>query len=172
MSRIYTLPLTLRLHMMKKSQINSFNRHLCSSTHMLPNNLTLHPQNEFHHRQRNQTASLIDSRKFFTPPFYTWRSYTTKKKPPNFNNNPASSGNGDDDDHLFEDENLEVFDEGDDFADAGASKDAAKNSVPSINTVPDYFPKVPMIATAYPVFPKFMSNSINTIENQLIISFS
>lgn len=155
MSRICTLPLTLRLHMVKKLQINTFNRNLCNSTRLLTNNLTLKPQSEFHHRQAHQITSLFDSRKFYTPPIneqIAWRSYATQGNPPNSNNKPASSGN-DDDDHLYEDEDLAVFDEGDDEIEY---KSDDKKSVPSINTVPDYFPKVPIIATAYPVFPKFM----------------
>lgn len=154
MSRICTLPLTIRLHMVKKLQINSFNRNLCSSSHLLTNNLTLKSQSEFHHK----TVSLFDSRKFYTPPInanIAWRGYGSQRSPPNSNNKPASSGN-DDDDHLYEDEDLAVFDEEDDDIETEVLKNDDQKSVPSVNTVPDYFPKVPMIATSYPVFPKFM----------------
>lgn len=154
MSRICTLPLTLRQHMVKKLQINSFNRNVCSSSRFLTNNLTLKPQNEFHH----QTVSLSDSRKFYAPPIsahVAWRGYGSQRSPPNSNDKPASSGN-DDDDHLYEDEDLAVHDEEDDGVDPEVYVKDDKKSVPSINTVPDYFPKVPMIATSFPVFPKFM----------------
>lgn len=144
--------------MVKKLQVNSFNRNVCSSSRLLTNNLTSKPQSVFHHRQAHQITSLFDARKFYTPPIdahIAWRTYATQGSPPNSNNKPASSGN-DDDDHLHEDEDLAVFDEGDDEIDSEVFKNDEKKSVPSINTVPDYFPKVPMIATAYPVFPKFM----------------
>lgn len=155
MSRICALPLTLRLHMVKKLQINTSNRSLCISSRFPTNNLTSKSQSEFHH----QAPTLFDSRKFYTPPIQAhiaWRGYGTQTSPPNSNNRPASSGN-DDDDHLYGDEDLAVFDEDeDDDIDAEMYRSDDEKSVPSVNTVPDYFPKVPMIATSYPVFPKFM----------------
>lgn len=174
MSRICALPLTLRQYMVKKLHVNSFNRNLSNSSRSLANTLTLNPQSEFHQRyQRSQNVSLIDLKNFYTPPLHAcnaWRGYGTQNKPPNFNNKPASSGN-DDDDHLHEDEELDFIEETDDEPgeytdhenegeldeeDTLLNLEGKKNSVPSTNTVPDYFPKVPMIATAFPVFPKFM----------------
>lgn len=174
MSRICTLPAMLRQHVVQKLHANSFNRNLCNSSRLLTKSLTLNRQSEFQHRETYQNASLFDPRKFYSPPMHTqnaWRRYSTQNKPPaNFSNRPASSGN-DDDDHLHEDEELDFIEETDeelgeytDHDDDGGELDeeyllnleGKKNSVPSTNTVPDYFPKVPMIATPFPVFPKFM----------------
>lgn len=118
--------------------------------------LTLNAQSEFHHRQTNQIASLFDTGTFSIPPIYTqntWRHYSTKGKPPIFDDN--------DNDNLHEGDEFELIDESDDDADIEDEDiinqvSGKKNSVPSTNTVPDYFPKVPMIATPFPVFPKFM----------------
>lgn len=173
MSRICTLPLTLRQHMVKQLHVNSFNRNLCNSSRLLTKTLTLNAHSELHQRyQTYQNASIFDASKFYTPPINAqnaWRHYGSQSKPPNFNSKPASSGN-DDDDHLHEDEELDFIEEEDepgeytDHDDGGELDEeyllnlegSKKNSVPSTNTVPDYFPKVPMIATAFPVFPKFM----------------
>lgn len=152
MSRICALPLTLRLHMVKKLQINSFNRNLSTSSRFLTNNLTLKAQGEFRHR----AVSLCDARKFYAPPnteHISWRGYGTPRSPPDDNKPPASSSN--DDDPLYQEEDLDVFDEDSDVYDSVHKADDTE-SVPSLNTVPDYFPKVPMIATSFPVFPKFM----------------
>lgn len=92
-------------------------------------------------------------RQFYTSTIacnYSWRNYSTQKPPQNAGNNAASSGG--DDDHLHEDDVFEVYSE--DEVEAEATEGA--KGVPSTNTVPEYFPRVPMIATSYPVFPKFM----------------
>lgn len=181
MNRICTLPLILRPYTVQKLQGNSFNRNFSNSSRLLAKTLTLNPQSEFYYqRQTYQNASLFDSRKFHTPPMDTknaWRRYSTQNKPPNFNSKPASSGNDDDDNHLHEDEELDLEKTDDEFSEYTdddvelddhdldddevdeeylSNLENMKKSVPSTNTVPDYFPKVPMIATAFPVFPKFM----------------
>lgn len=149
MSRIYTLPLALRQFTVKSFRINSFNRQLSYSTQLLAQNLTSNVHNEFHNRQTNGIISLGNQQQLYSSAFgskYSWRTYTTKSPPPQ-----SSSSSGKDDDPVFNDEDLDMFSD-----DSDDGYDDAVKSVPSIHIVPEYFPKVPLIATSYPVFPKFM----------------
>lgn len=155
MSRICTLPLVLRQLTIKNVRINSFNRNLSYSTRLLSQNLTSNPTSGFHNRKATGIISLSTQNTFNLPVInvnYSWRNYASQKPPPNSNDKPAAAGGGGDDDHLYEDDNMEVYSEDDGEEEAKEGQ----GGVPSTNTVPDYFPKVPMIATAYPVFPKFM----------------
>lgn len=155
MSRICTLPLTLRLHAVKSFPINTCSRHLSYSSQLLSQNLTSKWSNEFHHSNSKSIISSCGQRKFYSPAFgtnFSWRSYATQNPPPNSNDRPASSGA--DDDPLYLDDELDVYSE--DESDLDDVVDASKSGLPSTNTVPDYFPKVPLIASSYPVFPKFM----------------
>lgn len=153
MSRICGLSLTLRQCTMKNVRINTLNRNFSYSTHLLSTNLTSIQAHEFHNQRINGIISTITQQKFDLPvnnKRFSWRNYTTNKPPPNSNDDPASS-DGSDDDHLYEDDNMDVYSEDEDD-----DENKKKSGVPSVNTVPEYFPKVPMIATAYPMFPTFM----------------
>lgn len=155
MSRIFGLPLMLRQYTVKNLRINSLNRNLSYSTRLSVQNLTSIQQNEFRNSAATGVISLNDrfQRQFNTSTIacnYSWRNYSTRKPPQNNNNNAASSG--DDDDHLHEDDVFEVYSEDE----LDAEETEGTKGVPSTNTVPEYFPRVPLIATSYPVFPKFM----------------
>lgn len=147
----------LRQYTIKNLRINSFNRNLSYSSCLSLQNLTSNPQNKFHQSATIGITSLGDryQRQFHAQGIsctYSWRNYSNQRPPKNSNKNQASSGDSDDD-HLFEDDNFEVW--SDEELETGQNG-KTKDGVPSTNTVPDYFPRVPMIATSYPVFPKFM----------------
>lgn len=150
MSRICTLSLTLRHFAIKNVMVNSCHRNLSSSSR-LTQHLTLKTHSEF----RNSSSSFIchraGSRTFLVPTIstgYSWRGYAEQNK--NNNNKPASAG---DDDPLCEDDAFEVFSETDSDDDTLVS--GKKSDVPATNTVPDFFPIVPLVATSFPIFPKF-----------------
>lgn len=149
MSRICTLPLALRQFTVKSFRINSSNRQLSYSARLLAQNLTSNLHNEFHNRQKNGIISLGTQQNLYSSGFgnkYSWRSYATNKPP------PQSSSSGNDDNSMFNDEDLDdMFSD-----DCDDEQDETVKNVPSIHIVPEYFPKVPLIATSYPVFPKFM----------------
>lgn len=146
----------VRQYAAKNLRITSLNGNLSYSSRLSLQNLTSNPQSEFHNCATAGIIPIADrfQRKFNAPAIngtYSWRNYSTQKPPQGSNNNPASSGN-DDNDHLYETDEFDVFSE--DEVETETAE--ANKGVPSTNTVPDYFPRVPMIATSYPVFPKFM----------------
>lgn len=150
MSRICALPLMFRYYMVKNVRINSlqlpsYNRNLCYSSRST-SNITSNPQAEFH----NRTVSGISlygnrSQRNFNVPainYNSWRDYSGKP--------PFSSSEVNDDD-LYQDDDLDWY------SDDQTDDENLKKSVPStIPDVPEYFPRVPMIATSFPIFPKFM----------------
>ncbi|XP_031621137.1 lon protease homolog, mitochondrial [Contarinia nasturtii] len=157
MSRICAVPLMLRQYMAKNLRVNAFNRNLCYSSRFSSQNLTSNPQSEFHNRKaigiisfgdRFQSNLLAQTNNWNN----SWRNYSAQT-PPDGNNNSASSG-GFDDDHMFESDNFNLFSEDESDDDEVFLND--KKGVPSTTTVPEFYPRVPLIATTYPVFPKFM----------------
>lgn len=157
MSRICALPSMLRQYAIKNSRITSISRNFSYSSSLTTQTLTSNTQNEFHnpkpfgiisigdHFQRKFNGSIISRR-------YTWRNYSTKGSSSSSNNNPASSGD-DYDDPLFQDDKFDMWSDTDSDDERMMN---SKKSVPSTNTVPDFVPNVPLIATSFPVFPKFM----------------
>lgn len=152
----------LRQYTVKNLRINSFNRNLSYSSRLSQQNLTSSSKSEFHNCATSGIISFGDrfQRKFDVPAIscnHSWRNYSAQKPPQNSNNNnnPASSG-GDDNGGakpLHENDALGSCSDDEDEIEVD---EIAKPKLPSTNTVPDYFPRVPMIATSYPVFPKFM----------------
>lgn len=153
MSRIVNLPLALRQLCVKNQRITSINRNFSYSSRLSSTNLTSN-QTEFHNRA-NSIITLGDNfhNKFVAPRIITgnWRNYSNQKPTNNSNGKPASSNN--DDDPIFDDEEFEVYSS--DEEDSMALFSKATKNVPSVNTVPDYFPRVPFFTTSYPIFPKF-----------------
>lgn len=152
MSRMCALSLALKQCGLKNVRINLFDRNVCCTSRLSSQYITSNRTREFHNRPTFDISSLGQcfKKQFHTPATvtsYSWRNYSTQNPPPNSNDNPASAGGNDD--HFFEDDNFNVHSEDDE------EEDVAKNML-STNTVPDYFPRVPLIATSYPVFPKFM----------------
>lgn len=172
MSRICALPFMLRQHSFKNLRITSSSRYLSYSPRLLSQNLTSTPQCEFHNnRPTSGRISLLSGRKFDSPAInaiYSWRNYSSEK--PTNKNNPASSdgskpASSDDgkpavrfiDEYSDSSDDWSSDDDDMRFSDRGFKiSNSMEKSVPSTNTVPDYFPQVPMIATPYPLFPKFM----------------
>lgn len=75
--------------------------------------------------------------------FFQLRNYS--KKPPSSDDFERALDEHDSDDSEFEDGINEMF-----------TKSNEKPNVPSVHSVPPYFPKIPVIASSFPVFPKFM----------------
>lgn len=150
MNRLVSLPLIFRQIQLKQCNIHSSKRNLSYTTRILTQNLTSNLHSEF----RKQKASGISVQNRLIPNSlvidnFQWRNYSSNKPPSNRNDGSSAASGGNDGD--FDDEIDDWTDE--------ETEDKPKTifkSVPSTNTVPDFFPKVPMIATAYPVFPKFM----------------
>lgn len=155
MSRMCGVPRALKQYGLKNLQINSFDQHLKCTSRLSSQYLTSNQQREFHNRPSFGVIPFGQGfkKQFHTPAIVTsfsWRNYSTQTPPSNSNNNPASAGGNDD--HLYEDDEFAVYSEDD----AEEETTEGVKNVPSTNTVPDYFPRVPLIATAFPVFPKFM----------------
>lgn len=153
MNRLVSLPLIFRQIQAKQCNIHSSKRNLSYTTRILTQNLTSNSHSEFHKRKASDISvqNRLITNSIVTDNF-KWRSYSTNKPPSNQSSGSAAATGGDD--SNVHDDELDWDDETDDETD-GETK-TVYESVPSINTVPDFFPKVPMIATAYPVFPKFM----------------
>lgn len=83
----------------------------------------------------------------------SWRNYSAEKPP---NNSASSGGKFDDDgfDDIISDDEFKIYSEDEDDEELFLSD--IKKNVPSTNTVPEIYPRVPLIATSFPVFPKFM----------------
>lgn len=147
----------LRQNTLKILRVNSSIRNISYTSSSPSQNLTSSRQSEFHNLK---TTGIIGSNEYFRSKFHSpviggyqsWRNYSARK-PSNNNNNPASAGSNDDN-HLYEDDDFDVYSSDDDNDE---KKEAVnKWGVPSTTTVPDHFPRVPIIVTHYPVFPKFM----------------
>lgn len=153
MSRICALPLMLRQYTLKNARISSIGRNFTYSSSLSAQNLTSNYQNEFHNPK---TIGVISTRDYYRRPIvnrnFSWRNYSSQKPSSNSSSNPASAG-GSDDGHVYDSDGFEVYSE--DEVDEEVAENMQK-SVPSTSTVPDFFPKVPLIATSFPVFPKFM----------------
>lgn len=143
MNKIVSLPLTAR-HRLAQNGLNSIKkRYFNNSTHIFAQRLTSnYGKTLFHHpfkyEDRNFSQFALTT---------TIRNFATQN-PSDASNRSAAGGS--DDDHLYEDDSNVVFASDEEEPDDGYA------TVPSTSTVPEFFPKVPMIATHYPVFPKFM----------------
>lgn len=84
---------------------------------------------------------------FGSLPTFSSRNFSVKKPS---DANASSAAGDDDDDHLYEDDASGVWQSDDEATEERCA------GVPTTSTVPEFFPKVPLIATHYPVFPKFM----------------
>lgn len=89
---------------------------------------------------------------------FQWRHYALwGKSPPagakgdQGGSSAASSGDGDGDDNSWKHPPYDLDEYDDEFSD-----DEKADNLVVPRAVPDFFPRVPIIATAYPVFPKFM----------------
>lgn len=108
---------------------------------------------KFHQNQQQQWDQ------FRITPAYTLTAgpfasrFYSRKPPSNTNDKPQSAANdssGDDDDTL-----PPVNWSDSDWSDDEFFADARKTDLALPNAVPDIFPKVPLIALKYPIFPKF-----------------
>lgn len=67
-----------------------------------------------------------------------------------------SASSYDDFDNNFLDSDSDSDDDGLEQFMAAQRQKSKKNRLPAIDTIPDYYPKVPILVSAYPLFPKFM----------------
>lgn len=107
---------------------------------------------KFHENQQQNQVRFLPIQTITGP--FTYRHMHSGRKPPSSSDNKPSSASGDDDssddgeDYLWSDRD---WSSGDDYSDGKTQK----TDLALPNTVPDFFPRVPLIAMKYPIFPKF-----------------
>lgn len=115
--------------------------------------ITSHTFEKFHHNQhRHQQLQPILSTQTLGGHF-SYRFYS-KKSSSNFNDKPQSSSANDGDDDG-NDEGYHVSDTDWSDSDEYWAENNEKTDLTVPDAVPEIFPRVPLIATKYPIFPKF-----------------
>lgn len=170
--------MVLRQFSAKHLRITSINRNFSYSCRSTSLNLTTNSQREFHNRTTNGIISHGDNfhRSFYAPAISsTCRNYSSQKptddsrKATPFREDDDPSDDDDDlkNDMFRNDDDIEYDSSDDETMDYLMKKTGNNQRVPAVTTVPEHFPRLPLLTTSFPIFPKFV-NIFEIIEPNLI----